>query len=271
MQRTRLSILLLLLWLGIVLVCLPPPSHAQEATTVDADALLEDDDDGDFEVLEEQEQEETIQVDDYLSTLSTTELQKICLERGFDIEQESHDKPLTHADYVDAARRCLSLEQEMNAILMQHPELAAEIEKEITRLQQQKDRLEQERAALWAEKELLEAQLEQAGVDLLQFQQQQQQQAVVAAAPKDPADMNFPELLVESLRQLFHRVQQDFLFVAKVTQPVWKATQRALDIGWRYSKPAVMQAWRYAKPTLLQAYAEVRKRVQQVLPKKEDS
>ena len=191
-------------------------------------------------------------MDDYLSTLSRAELRNICLERGFDVEES---EPLSHADYVEAARRCLSLEEEMNAILAQHPELAAEIEKEILRLQQHKDRLEQERAALWQEKELLEAQLEQAGVDLAKFQQQ------TTPVAKDPADMSFPELLVESVRQLVDRVKQDFMLIAKVTQPVWKTAQKGLEMGWRYSKPAVLQAWRYAKPTLRQAYVEVRKRI----------
>eukprot|EP00977_Amphora_coffeiformis_P002162 scaffold425_cov175-Amphora_coffeaeformis.AAC.21 len=266
MKRQRQSArLLFLLLLGLLLVCLPQSGSAQEVdATTDAskkeDGVLLDNAD-DFEMTED----EGITVEDYLSRLSIDELHKICLDRGFDVEEGG--EPLTRDEYVEAARRCLSLEDEMNAILNEHPELAAEIEKEIERLRVQKERLEEERDAMLKEKELLEAQLEQAGVDLENFKAQ----INASVAPKDPADMSFPELLLESFRQLFERVKQDFKFVAKVTRPVWENAWEAGKAGWRHSKPAVMKAWRYSKPFVMQAYAEVRKRVDQFLPRKESS
>ena len=217
MKRQRQShTLLQILLFGLLLVYFSGLSSAKEADPTTAASTEEDgallDNADDFEILEE----EGITVEDYLSRLGIDELHKICLDRGLDVEEGS--VPLTRDDYVEAARRCLSLEDEMNAILNEHPELAAEIEKEIERLQTQKARLEEERDAMLKEKELLEAQLEQAGVDLENFKAQ----GNASVAPKDPANMSFPELLLESFRQLFERVKQDFKFVAKVTQPVWE-------------------------------------------------
>lgn len=232
-----------LLLVLLVLACLPGLGSTQEL-----DEAI---------VVEEPEE---IAVDDYLSRLSTEDLQKICLDRGFEVE--TGDTPLTRDDYVEAARRCLSLEDEMNAILNEHPELAAEVEKEIERLQSQKALLEEERDAMLKEKELLETQLEQAGVDLENFKAQNN----ASVARRDPADMSFPELLLESFRQLFERVKQDLKFVVKVTQPVWENAWKAGKVGWQHSKPAVMKAWRYSKPVIMQAYAELRKRIDQILP-----
>lgn len=253
-----------LLWVVALMLSVAMPVVAQEEATVsgasaadNADASVDDSDN--LEMVEEE-----IEIEDYLATLSTEELEKICLDRGFELEETG--EPLSHGDYVEAARRCLTLEEEMNAILNQHPELAAEIEKEIQRLQDQKVRLEEERAEMLAEKELLEAQLQQAGVDLENFRAQ-----ASAVSKKDPSEMSFPELLLESFRQLYERVKQDFLLVAKVTKPAWSGAKQAAEMGWRYSKPTVMQAWRYSKPMVLQLYSEVRKRVHQVLPKQSQS
>ena len=247
---------------GLLLVCFPRLSVAQEEGVieepVDDIPIVVDDDD--VLVVEDSVPDE-IAVDDYLVTLSTEELQKICWERGFALE-EPDDDSLTHDDYVEAARRCLSLEEEMNAVLNEHPELAAEIETEIQRLKGQKERLEAERDAMLQEKELLEAQLAQAGVDLDNFRNSSN----AATTRKDPADMNFPELLVESFRQLYERVKKDVEFVVRVTQPVWTRVGQAARVGWRHCKPAVLQLWRYSKPLVMQAYDQVRKRVGQVLP-----
>ena len=258
-RQRRSNRLLCILVLGLLLVCFPQLGSAQEA---DATAAYEENGADDFEISEQ----EDITVEDYLSRLSTEELHKICLDRGFEVE-ETGGTPLTRDDYVEAARRCLSLEDEMNAILNEHPELAAEIEKEIERLKFQKSRLEEERDAMLQEKELLEAQLEQAGVDLENFKAQ----VNAPVARKDPADMSFPELLIESFRQLFERVKADFKVVAKVTQPVWENAWKAGKVGWRHSKPAVMKAWRYSKPFVMQAYGAVRKRIDQFIPRKESS
>lgn len=226
---------------------------ADETALVD-DETLADDDLVVIDLDEEVHEEEEIAVDDYLATLSVDELKKICWDRGFDVEEEGG--ALTHGDYVEAARRCLSLEDEMNAILNEHPELAAELEKEIQRLQQHKVRLEQEQEDMLKEKALLEAQLEQAGVDLDNFRAKYEHGsgAFPAAGGKDLSEMSFPELFVETMRQLYDRVKQDVVFVVKVTRPAWEKAREVLQFGWRYSKPFVMQA-----------YAEVQKRTKRFL------
>jgi hypothetical protein len=49
-----------------------------------------------------------------LESMSNTELERICLERGFELVRDySQGGELTHEDYVDAARRCLAIEQDM--------------------------------------------------------------------------------------------------------------------------------------------------------------
>lgn len=67
--------------------------------------------------------EGTIVVEDYLESLSIEDLKQICMDRGMEIRP---DTATTKADYVEGARRCLSLEDEMNAILAANPELVSE-------------------------------------------------------------------------------------------------------------------------------------------------
>jgi hypothetical protein len=228
------------------------------------DDLIQDADDTDdmttdtvMGYLEEEEQEE-ITVDDYLATLSVEELQAICGDRGFAIEEDQASVDgLTYEDYLEAARRCLTLEEEMNAVLTEHPALAAEIEQEIERLQDTKARLEEERTSMLAEKALLEEQLQQAGVDFENLKQQVRDPSSLRA-PTDPADMSATQLLRESLHQLYDRVAQDATYVVRVTEPVWRTAGQGMEV-----------VWRYMKPTVLQAYTEVRKRVEQVLPPRE--
>jgi len=51
---------------------------------------------------------------DYLESLTTEELELICVERGFElVHDENEPGELTHADYVEAARRCLAIEEDM--------------------------------------------------------------------------------------------------------------------------------------------------------------
>ena len=50
-----------------------------------------------------------------LESMTQEELEFICIERGFELIQDdtSGEEALTHADYVDAARRCLAIEEDM--------------------------------------------------------------------------------------------------------------------------------------------------------------
>lgn len=52
--------------------------------------------------------------DEELEVMSDQELELICIERGFElIQDEMEDGDLTHEDYVDAAKRCLAIEEDM--------------------------------------------------------------------------------------------------------------------------------------------------------------
>ena len=48
-----------------------------------------------------------------LEALSDEELELICVERGFELVRDDSQGELTHADFVDAARRCLAIEEDM--------------------------------------------------------------------------------------------------------------------------------------------------------------
>jgi hypothetical protein len=48
-----------------------------------------------------------------LDVLTDKELELICVERGFELIKGGSEGELTHADYVDAARRCLAIEEDM--------------------------------------------------------------------------------------------------------------------------------------------------------------
>lgn len=77
-------------------------------------------------------QEDYSQTD--LEAMTEVELENICVQRGFKLVNENSDE-LTKQDYVEAAQRCLSIEQEMNELLTQYPELAEELEEEIKRME----------------------------------------------------------------------------------------------------------------------------------------
>ena len=64
-----------------------------------------------------QAQQEKIGLDD-LESMTMEELELICVERGFELIRDDSEGggDLTHADYVDAARRCLAIEEDMYVI-----------------------------------------------------------------------------------------------------------------------------------------------------------
>jgi len=84
-------------------------------------------------------QEDYSQAD--LEAMTEVELKDICVKRGFQLVNDGLDE-LTKQDYIEAAQRCLAIEQEMNELLTQYPELADELEEEIKRME--KENLEKE-------------------------------------------------------------------------------------------------------------------------------
>jgi len=79
-------------------------------------------------------QEEYSQAD--LEAMTEVELEDICVKRGFQLVNDESDE-LTKHDYIEAAQRCLAIEQEMNQLLEQYPELADELEEEIKRMEKE--------------------------------------------------------------------------------------------------------------------------------------
>lgn len=55
--------------------------------------------------------QETGEVDLY--SLSDAELEEICTVRGFELVHDDENVAFTHEDYVEAARQCLAIEQDM--------------------------------------------------------------------------------------------------------------------------------------------------------------
>ena len=180
-------------------------------------------------------------MDDYLASLSNEELEKICHDRGFEVAPKA-DGPLLREDYLLAAQRCLSLEHEMNAILAENPELAAELEVEIERMKQEKERLERERDGMLAEMQMLQEQLEQAGMDLKNYDHLKQD--AEGRPPLDPASMTAAQVLKESLVQLYKRVQRDMRIVTSILRRVLAPVAGALRLVWRYTKPVVLELYK---------------------------
>lgn len=182
-----------------------------------------------------------IKVDDHLATLSNEELEVICLDRGFEIESSSKDGKPTRQDYLDAARRCLNLEKEMDAILAEHPELAAELDKEVERMRAMKEALEKEREEMMALKAKLEKQLEQATGD-----NGGSTTALTAKhkAQHNPGDMSFQEVLIYTFTELVERVRADIRFLGKVLEPVLTPLRHYGQIAWRHAKPYVIKLWK---------------------------
>jgi hypothetical protein len=71
-----------------------------------------------------------------LEAMTEVELKDICVKRGFQLVNDGLDE-LTKQDYIEAAQRCLAIEQEMNELLTQYPELADELEEEIKRMEKE--------------------------------------------------------------------------------------------------------------------------------------
>jgi hypothetical protein len=173
-----------------------------------------------------------IKVKSNLESLSDQELEALCKERGFDVGVEGGGV-LSHEEYVEAAKRCLSLEDEMNAILAENPDLAAELETEIERMRLEKERLEQERDAMMAEKAALEEKLRLSGIDPSVIAEA----TALKTAPMHP--QSFDEVLRESFVMLFDRVGQDMRFVGRVVRIALRPAAGGLRLVWRYTGPGI--------------------------------
>lgn len=74
---------------------------------------------GSFFVVSQEEYTE-----DALKAMTEEELEAICLVRGFEIMRDEIDPStglpyeLSHEDFVEAARRCLEIEQEMYVVMV---------------------------------------------------------------------------------------------------------------------------------------------------------
>jgi hypothetical protein len=158
--------------------------------------------------------EVVVEIEDYLDAMSDEQLIGMCSERGFGIVNDEGE--LEHKDYVEAARRCMSMEDEMNAILAENPDLAAELESEIERMQKAKERLTEERDQMLAEKAILEEQLKAAGIDLAN------ESKTNATLSQPQQQMSLEEVLKVSLTELFERVASDARVVVEFLQPVLK-------------------------------------------------
>jgi hypothetical protein len=207
---------------------------------------------------------EDLVVQDYLETLSNEDLEKICHDRGFSLaargdpgKEEVGQQQLSREDYLAAARRCLTLEDEMNAIIAAHPELAAELDAEIERMKRHKMELERERDEILAQKAMLEEQLEKAGVDVGSCFNR-----TTAATPNgesrrgrdlstlNPEDMSVDEVLRHSLTLLYQRVMQDVRMVKKVLDRlILQPLGQGCRIAWKYAKPTLLALWVKARTT----------------------
>uniref|UniRef100_A0A7S2ED33 Uncharacterized protein n=1 Tax=Ditylum brightwellii TaxID=49249 RepID=A0A7S2ED33_9STRA len=92
---------------------------------------------------------ERVMVD--LNDLSNAELEAICTDRGFELVRETDDGTnesytYTHEDYIDAARQCLQIEEEMEQLLEENPEILQDLEAETKQMMEEKQRLEKELA-----------------------------------------------------------------------------------------------------------------------------
>jgi hypothetical protein len=175
-----------------------------------------------------------VEIEDYLDAMSNEQLIGMCNERGFGIVNDESE--LEHKDYVEAARRCLSMEDEMNAILAENPDLAAELETEILRMKDAKERLEEERDQMLAETAILKEQLKNAGVDISDTNSTLSQQ---------PPPLSLEEVLRESLTELVERVASDARVVGAFRQPVVQPVLGALKMVAKHTGALPhLEAWK---------------------------
>jgi len=77
-----------------------------------------------------------------LEGMSNEALEAICIDRGF--YMLAKDNTFTHEDYVQAAKQCLAIEQEMRDLIEKNPNILEELEAEQEKMLAEKKRLEKE-------------------------------------------------------------------------------------------------------------------------------
>lgn len=180
-----------------------------------------------------------ILVEDYLDRLSTAELETICLDRGFGLAPRDDGLSFQREDYLEAARRCLSLEDEMNAILAENPELAAELDAEVERMKTAKEKLEREREEMIAEKERLEEQLRNAGINMETNETQFHDGNGSPKTIKDASNLTFSEVMILTVTELYHRVMLDVRFMARILNPAFQPVKGVMIFMWKYARPTL--------------------------------
>jgi hypothetical protein len=174
--------------------------------------------------------------------LTNDQLAAVCLDRGFEIRR-GDGVALTRDDLLQAASRCVQLEQELNDVLDDlPPELAVELESEIERMKNEKERLEIEQARMLQEKDSLERQLREAGLDVPETSTTSWN--AITSSTRGGAVADTPETLEDVLRtsftMLFDRVGRDMNLIGKVvTYVAIKPGIAALTVLWRYLGPTV--------------------------------
>jgi hypothetical protein len=191
-----------------------------------------------------------VEIEDYLDAMSNEQLIGMCSERGFGIVNDESE--LQHKDYVEAARRCLNMEDEMNAILAENPDLAAELETEILRMKDAKERLEEERDQILAETAILKEQLKNAGVDI-----PASESTTNTTLSQQPQQLSLEEVLRESLTELVERVTSDARVVGAFLQPVVQPVMGALKMVAKHTGALpYLEAWKDKASPHLKAWKE---------------
>mmetsp|Transcript_1420 Transcript_1420/g.3264 ORF Transcript_1420/g.3264 Transcript_1420/m.3264 type:complete len:285 (-) Transcript_1420:42-896(-) len=213
-----------------------------------------------------------------LESMTEAELESICVQRGFQLVNENSDE-LTKQDYIEAAQRCLAIEQEMNELLTQYPELAEELEEEIKRMEKENtekqadvERLQNEigndstsdpgtafvRPGKSVEEEDDQIIPDEATGDFKapddSFESsstmdldddtlsEEETDAVETIESPTKEDLTLTHIAVESLRVLIKNAKDDVRRIINLTLPVLQPIFDAGDIAWRQMKDLFVKA-----------------------------
>lgn len=184
--------------------------------------------------------DESVQIKSNLDTMTDDELVAICQEHGVDIPVVGKlgSNP-THEDLVNAAKKCLSLEDEVNAILAEDPDLSADLESEIERMKVEKERLEKEREAILAEKAELEEKLRRSGITIPADVGVATKPVLSDANATDAVVQSVDQVLRESFVLLFDRVGKDMRLVGQTLRVVLKPLGSGIEFIWKYTAPTI--------------------------------
>lgn len=208
-----------------------------------------------------------------LEAMTKSELESICETRGFKLVNNAED--LTKQDYVEAAQRCLAIEQEMNELLTQYPELADELEEEIKKMEKENaekkayiDELENELASESSDDDQdgpgmafvppSKSRGSEDVVDEVETERPIVEETIDADEDLDPAtsvetiesqqssptkeDLTLTHIAVESLRVLVKNAQDDVKRIINLAIPVLQPLFNVGDAAWRQLKTLFVRA-----------------------------